>query len=57
MLPALSDLGYQPQEGNVEIRGFGGRKTAVEVMVPTKNRGYDLGFKKAGIQVANLNLR
>lgn len=48
LLQALRDLGYQPVEGNVEIRGFGGEKTAVEVMVPTKNHCYDLGFRKAG---------
>jgi hypothetical protein len=45
---ALRDLGYQPKEGNVKIRGFGGQKTAVEVMVHTKDPGYDLGFRKAG---------
>lgn len=48
VVQALRGLGYQPKEGNVEIRGFGGRKTAVEVMIHTKNPGYDLGFRKVG---------
>lgn len=45
---ALRDLGFQPKEGSVEIRGYEGIKTKVDVMAPTKNRGYDIGFKKDG---------
>ncbi len=45
---ALRDLGFQPKEGIVEIRGYNGIKTKVDVMAPTKNRGYDIGFKKDG---------
>lgn len=45
---ALKDLGYQPKEGNLKIRGFGGQRTDVEVMIPTKNPEYDIGFRKAG---------
>jgi hypothetical protein len=48
LVQALRDLGHQPQEGEIFIRGYGGQKTAVEVMIPTQNPGYDLGFKKAG---------
>ena len=46
LVQALSDLGYQTTEGNVEIRGFNGQKMKVDVKVPTKNPGYDLGFRK-----------
>jgi hypothetical protein len=45
---ALKDLGYTYQEGDVKIRGFGGKRTQVQIKVPTKNRGYDIGFRKVG---------
>ena len=48
LLQALRDLGYAPVEGAVKIRGYGGQKTEVDIMIPTGNPGYDLGFKKAG---------
>jgi len=43
---ALDDLQMHYQEGNVEIRGYGGQKTRVEIRVPTSNPQYDLGFRK-----------
>jgi hypothetical protein len=43
---ALQELGYHPEEGHVEIRGFGGQRTPVEIKIPTRNRGYDIGFRK-----------
>jgi hypothetical protein len=46
-MPALLDAGYQPVEGKVAIRGFGGIKTEVDLMFTT-NQGYDIGFKKTG---------
>jgi len=45
---ALRDLNYAYEEGNVEIRGYGGNRTAVEIKIPTSNRGYDIGFRKSG---------
>jgi hypothetical protein len=48
LLNALKKMGYQPKEGRVEIRGYDGQKTEVEVMIPSKNPGYDLGFRKSG---------
>ncbi|MFH1562540.1 MAG: DUF1257 domain-containing protein [Nitrospirota bacterium] len=48
LIQALTGLGYQPKEGTVKIKGYNGQETDVEVMVPTKNHGYDLGFKKTG---------
>lgn len=48
LLAALRDMNHQPREGKVEIRGYNGQKTDVDVMISTKNPGYDLGFKKTG---------
>lgn len=45
---ALVDLQLSYQEGDVEIRGFGGNRMRVEIRVPTRNPGYDLGFRKQG---------
>ena len=42
------DLGYSYEEGEgVQIRGWGGRKTQVELKVPTRNAGYDIGFARS----------
>ena len=46
IIKALRDLGYQPREGRVNIRGWNGQETEVEIMTPTNNKGYDLGFAK-----------
>jgi len=48
LIEALKDLGHRPREGKVLIQGYGGQKTEVEVMIPTKNVGYDIGFRKKG---------
>jgi xanthine dehydrogenase molybdopterin-binding subunit B len=45
---ALQDLNYTYEEGDVEIRGFGGNRTAVEIKIQTSNHGYDIGFRKSG---------
>jgi hypothetical protein len=45
---ALKDLNYAFEVGNTEIRGYGGQRTRVEIKIPTRNAGYDLGFQKAG---------
>ena len=44
----LEDLGYQYEEGDVEIRGYGGNRTRVQIRVPTANAGYDIGFTESG---------
>lgn len=46
LVTALRDLGYQPEVGNLQARGFAGNKTAVEVKVGSGNAGYDIGFQK-----------
>ena len=47
VVKALTDLGFQAQEGQVKIRGWNGQQTPVDIMAPTKNPGYDIGFQKA----------
>lgn len=44
---ALQDLNVQFDEGKVKIRGYLGRKTAVDLRVRTPE-GYDIGFVKSG---------
>jgi hypothetical protein len=48
LLKALQDLGYVPQDGSVDIRGYLGQRTRVEIRIPTENPEYDIGFRKAG---------
>ena len=48
MLKALADLGYAPVEGALEIRGYLGVRTAVEIKIATQNPEYDIGFRKTG---------
>jgi hypothetical protein len=45
---ALQELGYVVEEGSVEVRGYGGNRTQVEIKIPTRNHGYDIGFRNAG---------
>ncbi len=45
---ALTDLNYSWEVGNVQIRGYAGRRTPVEIKIPTQNRKYDIGFQKVG---------
>ena len=46
LLKALKDLGCVPQEGAVDIRGYLGIRTRVEIKIPTSNPEYDIGFRK-----------
>ena len=48
LLKALEDLGHSPQDGLVEIRGYMGNRTAVEIKIATENPEYDIGFRKVG---------
>lgn len=45
---ALQDLGLTWEEGSLKIRGYGGKRTDVEIKIATKSPGYDIGFRKAG---------
>jgi len=47
VVKALTDLGFQAREGQVKIRGWNGQQTQVDIMAPTKNPGYDIGFQMA----------
>ncbi len=44
---ALQDLNLQFEEGKVKIRGYLGKKTAVDLRIRTPE-GYDVGFVKVG---------
>lgn len=48
IVQALTDLGFQVRQGRVKIRGYNGQQTEVDIMAPTRNPGYDIGFAKAG---------
>ncbi len=48
LLKALVDLGYAPEEGAVEVRGYLGIRTAVDIKIRTDNPEYDIGFRKVG---------
>lgn len=45
---ALEDLEIAFEEGDVEIRGYQGIRTPVEIRIPTADPAYDLGFRKNG---------
>lgn len=45
---ALTDLGYQYQEGNVQVNGYSGNRTNAELKISTSNPNYDIGFQKQG---------
>ena len=44
---ALDDMNLEYQEGKVKIRGYLGRKMAVDLKIRTPE-GYDVGFVKVG---------
>jgi len=48
LLGALEDLGYEYACGKLEVRGFGGNRTEVEIRVRTKSPSYDIGFRRVG---------
>ena len=45
---ALADLAIPYEEGELEIRGYQGIRTEVEIRIPSSNPDYDLGFRKHG---------
>ena len=45
---ALDDQGLAWEEGDLTIRGFLGQRTPVQLRVPTRNHGYDIGFRQVG---------
>jgi hypothetical protein len=47
LLQALIDLGYTPQLGQHNIRGFQGQKAEVDIHV-SQPFSYDIGFRKVG---------
>ncbi len=45
---ALDDLGLPWEEGDLSIRGFMGQRTPAQLRVPTRNKGYHIGFRQVG---------
>lgn len=45
---ALDDLGLTHEEGDLTIRGFMGKRTPVQLRVPTKDPGFQIGFRRVG---------
>jgi hypothetical protein len=45
---ALEDLNIAYEDGNVQIRGYDGIRTPVEISIPTSNPDYQVGFRKQG---------
>lgn len=43
---ALEDLDIVYEEGKLEVRGYQGIRTEVEIRIPSSNPDYDLGFRK-----------
>lgn len=48
LLQALRDLGYNPVSGKLSVRGYEGSRTQVDIRIPLKTSGYDIGFRKQG---------
>ncbi len=48
LLEALDDLNLTYETGDLEIRGYDGIRTQVEVRVFTANPDYQIGFRKKG---------
>jgi hypothetical protein len=47
LLKALKDLGYEYEEGEQTINGFGGNKAKVDILIRLR-LSYDIGFRKNG---------
>lgn len=49
LVTALEDLGYEPEVGDVEVRGWQGKRSSAEVLLRVNKKGkYDIGFRKNG---------
>jgi hypothetical protein len=48
LLDALKDLGYEYEEGDQKIRGFGGNQTPVQIRVKARRFGNDIGLRQNG---------
>lgn len=48
LLQALEDLAVAHEDGDLEILGYQGIRTPVNVRIPTSNPQYQIGFRKQG---------
>ena len=45
---ALSDLGYQWEQGELKVKGFAGARANVAIKVKLPGSSHEIGFKKSG---------
>jgi len=45
---ALSDLGYQWEQGKLTVKGFAGARAHVAIKVKLPGSGHQIGFRKSG---------
>ncbi len=48
LVSALRDLGYDPEVGDVSVRGWALTRSRAEVKIPSPRLGFDIGFVKSG---------
>lgn len=48
LIAALDDLNIVYELGDLEIRGYEGIRTRVEIRIPTSNSQYQIGFRRIG---------
>lgn len=48
LVAALERMGYDVQEGDVQVRGWAHRHTGVDIKIPSGSANYDIGFRRAG---------
>jgi hypothetical protein len=46
LLKVLANMGFKTEEGQLELKGYQGKRTPVEIRV-IMSAGYDLGFRRA----------
>ena len=46
LLKALRDLGHEPVEGPIEIRGYEDGRRRVDIKISSPNPDYDIGFQR-----------
>ena len=45
---ALSDLGYQWEQGELKVKGFAGARAHVAIKVKLPSSSHEIGFRKSG---------
>jgi len=48
LIKALEDLGYNWEQGDLQVGGFARSRARAEIRVKSGSPGYDIGFRKSG---------